>query len=169
MSAVVFNGQELTIKHPYLQISNNGFVNLRVDNPSNVIRHHSNSRPLVTTPALAIANDTHAVHNNPNASSSTTIDITFPPITAVIISPIISEIPIIIKNTTTSATSANEKNGIYDYLTLPFSPDLQNEVENFYGPIEVLNAGPTKGIYAKVFFVCVHGLCPTICHDVCMS
>ena len=111
--------------HPYLQVSSNGFVNLRVDNPSNIIMHHS--APLV--PTLAI-NDVNAVVNNP--ASTTTTTITNPPTSAT-------------TSAATSLTCANEKNGIYDYLTLPYHPDLQNEVENYYGPIQVLNAGPTKG------------------------
>lgn len=42
----------------------------------------------------------------------------------------------------------DQKNGVYDYMTLPFNPDQQNEVEDFYGPIEILFAeGKGRGIF----------------------
>ena len=37
-----------------------------------------------------------------------------------------------------------QRQGIYDYLTMPFTPPLQSRIENYYGPIEVRAAG-SKG------------------------
>jgi hypothetical protein len=34
-----------------------------------------------------------------------------------------------------------QRNGLFDYLTMPFTPALQSGMENYYGPVEIRSAG----------------------------
>lgn len=44
--------------------------------------------------------------------------------------------------------ASDQKNGKYDYLTLPFHPDKQVEIEDYYGPIEILfSEGKGRGLF----------------------
>ena len=43
--------------------------------------------------------------------------------------------------------SDEQKQGKYDFLTLPFAPPLQQHVENYFGPIEIPSAGLKGEVY----------------------
>ena len=119
-------GASIKIKQPYVKVSNRGTLTLRVDNPCNVVIERTEA---AIDPTFAKVVDRLHTTLYANTTRFASEHVTEP-------TPLDEEV------------AARQREGKYDFRTMPHDPRLQDNVANYFGPIVVRQAGPKgRGLF----------------------